>query len=173
MVRASSNVNIQAARDFVEQVRKDPSVARKQKKVEGVWSFKEGEPQFLAVLEFPKGGVEVRCELPAFAGGWGTSPDPIQYCLFGMAACYATTFASVAAQEGVSLTGLKVRAENELDLRKQIGLSKDPIIQRVKFIVDASGPPREVLERLKHSADERCPGVECVTRSIPLETLLA
>lgn len=173
MAPSSSNVNLQAARNFVEVVRKDPAAARKQKRVEGSWNFTEGQPQFRAELEFPKGKVEVRCELPPFAGGWGTSPDPIQYCLFGMAACYATTFASVAAQEGVSLTALNVRAENELDLRKQIGLSRDPIIQRVKFTLEAAGAPRDILERLKKQADERCPGVECVTRSIPLETVLA
>ena len=141
--------------------------------MEGEWDFTEGQPQFRSRLAFPKGEVEIRCELPPFAGGWGTSPDPIQYCLYGMAACYATTFASAAAQEGVALTRLKVRAENDIDLRKQIGLSHDPIVQRVKFTVEAEGAPRAVLERLKQHADERCPGVECVTRSIPLETVLA
>ena len=109
------NVGTKAAADFVEQVRTDPTKARKHKRVEGVWEFTDGQPQFRAVLEFPKGSVEVRCELPSFAGGWGTSPDPIQYCLYGMAACYATTFAGAAAQEGVDLTALKVRAENEVD----------------------------------------------------------
>ena len=173
MTPTMRNVNAKAAGDFVEQVKKDPSVARKHKQVDGAWDFSEGQPQFRAVLGFPKGEVELRCELPAFAGGWGTSPDPIQYCLFGMAACYATTFASAAAAEGVDLSTLKVRAENDIDLRKQIGRSKDPIVQRVKFTVEAEGAPRAVLERLKQHADERCPGVECVTRSIPLETVLA
>lgn len=173
MSNRALNINVQAARDFVEQVRKDSSAARKKKGVEGSWNFAERQPQFRATLEFPQGNVGIDCELPPFAGGWGTSPDPIQYCLFGMAACYATTFAGVAAQEGVSLTALKVRAENEMDLRKQVGLSRDPIIHRVKFTVEAAGAPRDVLEGLKKMADERCPGVECVTRSIPLETVLA
>lgn len=167
------NVNGKAASDFVQQVAKDASVARKHKKVEGAWDFSEGQPQFRAVLGFPKGEVELQCELPPFAGGWGTSPDPIQYCLYGMAACYATTFASAAAEEGVELSTLKVRAENDIDLRKQLGLSQDPIVQRVKFTVEATGASRETLERLKRAADARCPGVECVTRSIPLETILA
>ena len=173
MAARMRNVNAKAAAEFVGQVQKDAGVARKHKRVEGAWNFAEGEPQFQAVLEFPKGTVRLNCELPSFAGGWGTSPDPIQYCLFGMAACYGTTFASAAAQEGVDLTKLIVRAENDIDLRKQIGLSRDPIIQRVKFTVEAEGAPREHLERLKRLADERCPGVECVTRSIPLETVLA
>lgn len=173
MASGMRNVNASTAAAFVAQVEKDPAAAAKHKVVEGVWNFEEGRPQFRAVLEFPKGKAAVDCEMPAFAGGWGTSPDPIQYCLFGMAACYGTTFASAAAQEDVDLTVLKVRAENDIDLRKQIGLGQDPIIQRVRFTVEAAGAPREVLERLKRLADERCPGVECVTRSIPLETVLA
>lgn len=156
----------------MEQVKRDATVARKRKSAEGVWDFREGQPQFHAEFEYPKGRSAVTCELPPFAGGWGTSPDPIQYCLFGMAACYATTFASAAAQEDVPLTSLRVRVENEMDLRKQIGLGHDPIIQRVKFTVQAEGAPPERLKRIKRLADERCPGVERVTRSIPLETSL-
>ena len=170
---AMGNVNAKAAAEFVAAIKKDASAAKKHKAAEGAWNFTDGQPQFLSTLEFPKGKVDVTCELPAFGGGWGTSPDPIQYCLFGMAACYAVTFAGAAAQEGVGLTTLKVRAENDMDLRKQFGVGKDPLIPRVKFTVEAAGAPRDVLERLKRLADERCPGVECVTRSIPLETVLA
>lgn len=110
MANETSNINVQAGHGFVEQVRKDPSAARKRKRVEGSWNFAERQPQFRATLEFPGGKVGVDCELPPFAGGWGTSPDPIQYYLFGMAACYATAFAGVAVQEGVRLTALRVHA---------------------------------------------------------------
>lgn len=166
------NVNTQAAQQFAEQVRKDPAAARKHKEVEGAWDFHDGKPQFRAEVAFAKGAAQLACEMPPFAGGWGTSPDPLQYCLYGLAACYATTYAAGAAQEGVQLTSLRVRAENDVDLRKQLGLSKDPIVQRVRFTVWAEGAPRETLERLKRLADERCPGVECVSRPVPLETVL-
>lgn len=166
------NVNVGAARDFAAEVQRDPAAGRKHKQVEGAWTFTEGQPQFAAQVEYAKGQAELRCEMPPFAGGWGTSPDPLQYCLYGMAACYATTFVGAAAAEGVPLTKVRVRAENDVDLRKQLGLSKDPIVQRVKFTVWAEGAPREALERLKRLADERCPAVECVTRAIPLETAL-
>lgn len=166
------NIDVQTARAFREQVLKDPSAARKEKAVEGAWSFRERTPQFTAEVEYAKGRANLACEMPAFAGGWGTSPDPIQYCLYGMAACYATTFAMAAAQEGVALTSLRVRAENQLDLRKQMGLTRDPIVQRVKFTVRAQGAPPEVLARLKELADERCPAVECLQRAVPYETTL-
>ena len=53
-----------------------------------------------------------------------------------------------------------------------MGLSKDNIIERVKFTVEAAGADRKALERLLKLTEERCPGSECVTRAIPLETVL-
>jgi len=42
-------------------------------------------------------------------GGEGLAPDPIQYCLYGLAACYAGTFAGLAAAQGVSWRSLGQR----------------------------------------------------------------
>lgn len=163
-----NNVNVAEMQKFVAALSKDASLGKKNKRVTGAWSFKEGTPQISAPLEFPKGSATVNVELPPFAGGWGTSPDPIQTCLAGLAACFAVTFAAVAAGEGVALTKLHVTAENWMDLRKQMGVSKDNIIERVKFTVEAAGADRKVLERITKLAEERCPGSECVTRAIPL-----
>ncbi|MDJ0269763.1 MAG: OsmC family protein [Aigarchaeota archaeon] len=167
-----NNVNLEKIKEFVQAVEKDPTEAKKHKIVNGSWVFEEGKPQFTAMLEYQNGKVSLNCEMPPFAGGWGTSPDPIQYCLYGLAACFAVTFAATASSEGIQLKKLEVTAENWIDLKKQIGLSKDPIIERIKLTVRAEGASREVLERLLKISEERCPGVECVTRSIPFETVL-
>lgn len=164
-----NNVNAEQMEKFVAEVRKDPAVAKKIKKVTGAWNFDEGKPQFSSELEFAKGKVKLNVELPSFAGGWGTSPDPIQYCLYGLAACFAVTFAAVATAEGVQLKKLEVTAENNMDLRKQMGVSKDNIIEKVKLSVLAEGGTRKQLEKILQLSEERCPGSECVKRSIPLE----
>src|ERR1041385_3942991 len=132
-----NNVNAAEMQTFAAALRSDPALGKKNKRVTGSWSFAEGTPQFSAPLEFPKGKATVNVELPPFAGGWGTSPDPIQVCLSGLAACFAVTFAAVATSEGVKLTRLQVTAENWMDLRKQMGVSLEPIIERVKFRVEA------------------------------------
>jgi uncharacterized OsmC-like protein len=171
---ALNNVNAERMKGFVEEVKRDPKVAEKHKTVEGTWVFQEGKPQFVAELPYEKGKAEVACELPPFAGGWGTSPDPIQYCLYGLAACFAATFVATAVSEGIALRSLKVTAENWVDLRKQLGLSKDDIIKRVKLTVKVEADAdREELEKLMGLAEERCPGTECVTRSIPFEAVLS
>src|ERR1041385_4143314 len=167
-----NNVNAAEMQKFVAALGKDASLGKKNKRVTGTWSFTENTPQFSAQLEYPKGKATVNVELPPFAGGWGTSPDRSQVCLSGLAACFAVTYMAVATGEGVKLTKLQVTAENWMDLRKQMGVSMDNIIEKVKFTVEAAGAPRDVLEKLVKLAEQRCPGTECVTRAIPLTTEL-
>ena len=164
-----NNVNIKEMEKFVELISNDSSQAKKNKKVSGSWNFEEGKPQFVSNVEFNKGKINLNCELPPFAGGYGTSPDPIQYCLYGLAACFAVTFDASATKEGINLSKLDVTAENWMDLRKQMGVSKDNIIQKVKFTVHAEGASKDVLMKILKMTEERCPGTECVTRIIPLE----
>ena len=73
-----NNVNIQETERFVSTIEKDPAQARKQKRVTGSWAFEQGGPQFASTLEYAQGKVVLNAELPPFAGGWGTSPDPVQ-----------------------------------------------------------------------------------------------
>jgi len=167
-----NNVNVPEMQRFVTTIQKDPAQAKKNKRVTGSWMFEQGKPQFVSTLEYAKGNVILNAELPPFAGGWGTSPDPIQYCLYGLAACFAVTFAATAANEGIRLTRLEVTAENWMDLRKQMGLTNENIIDKVKFTVQAEGASRDELEKIVALAEERCPGTECVTRMIPLEVEL-
>lgn len=161
-------MNTESLSRFVEQVKHDPSQARKTKRVVGEWVFEEGRPQFTSTLEYPGGKLTLSAELPPFAGGWGTSPDPLQYCLYGLAACFATTIMGIAAAEGIRLTRLEVAAENEVDLRKMIGLSEEEIIKRVRLVVKADGASPPDVKRIVELAEKRCPGVECVTRPLSL-----
>jgi uncharacterized OsmC-like protein len=168
-----NNVNMEQMQKFTETVKKDLKQALKEKSVTGEWVFQDGNPQFVADLPYQKGRISLGCEMPPFAGGWGSSPDPLQYCLYGLAACFATTLIATATNENIKLNSLRVTAENKVDLRKQLGLSKEPIIQKVglKVHIDAD-VPRATLERLVKLTEERCPGTECVTRSIPLSAEL-
>lgn len=167
-----NNVNVSEMEQFVTAIQKDPDQAQKEKRVMGSWVFAQGKPQFVSTIEYAKGNVVLNAELPPFAGGWGTSPDPVQYCLYGLAACFAATFVAIAADRGVSLSRLEVSAENWMDLRKQMGLGNENIVRGVKFTVQAEGAPRGELETVIALAEDRCPGVECLTREIPLEVEL-
>ena len=164
-----NNVDIEKAGAFIEEVKQDKSKALKIKRVEGTWNLKEGKVQFTSTLEHAQGSTITEADGPPFLGGSGLKPDPVQYCLFGLAACYAQTFASIAAEKGIKLKQLKVAAENKVNLSKALGLSNEPIVEKVVLEVKASGNKGENLAEIKKLAEQKCPGVYCLTNAIKLE----
>lgn len=165
-----NNVNIEAAGAFVEQVKADPSLAKKSKRVEGRWSFDDGQPQFSAVMSHKTGETTAQADFAPFMGGEGLAPDPIQYRLYGLAACYAGTFVGLAAAHGVALRSLSVVAENRVDLSRSLGLSEVPVVEQVSLTLQVdTDAGEEHLAELERLARERCPGVYCLSNPIPIE----
>lgn len=113
-----NNVNLQDMSAFVEQGKSDPGVLKKQKRVEGIWNFEGGQPQFKATLTYPTGERTLEADSAPFMGGAGLAPDPIQDRLYGLAACFAGTFVSLAAAQGIALKSLRILAENQVDLTR-------------------------------------------------------
>lgn len=168
-----NNINLMEMERFYEEVKGHPEVAKKTKKVIGEWNFNENDPQFKATLACKEGERVIESDLAPFMGGQGLAPDPIQYCLYGIAACFAGTFVSLAAQEKVQLSQLRVIAENKVDLSRSLGLSNNPVVEKVSITVQVkSSSDGEKLENIKKMAYDRCPGIYCLTHSIPLDTNL-
>src|SRR3989344_1228588 len=164
-----NNVDLEKAGAFVEEVKKDKDKAIKVKKVEGEWNLEDGKPQFTATLKHPQGSTVIEADGPPFVGGSGLKPDPVQYCLFGLAACFAQTFASIAAEKGIELKKLKVTAENKVNLSKSFGLGNEPVVEKVKLIVEVGDVDKDKLKEIEQLVKERCPGVYCLTNPIKLD----
>ena len=168
-----NNINTEAAGKFMEEAKNDPLVAKKTKRVEGEWVFEEGQPQFKATVAFNEGEQVLESDFAPFMGGMGLAPDPIQYCLYGLAACYAATFVSIAAMEGIALQEVKIAVENKVDLTRTLGLSSNPIVEGVEVTLTVKADvPRERLESIEALARDRCPGVYCLVNPIQLTTSL-
>lgn len=168
-----NNVNVVAMQETVEAMKKDPTQAKKVKQVGGQWIFQEGEPQFRAEVEFPKGKEVLQADFPLFLGGGGLKPDPIQYCLYGLAACFAGIFAAMAAMAGVDLKKLSVVAESKLDFSRVFGLTDNPPVEGIELTVTVSSDAApEKIREIDRLARERCPGIYCITNPIPLKTTL-
>jgi len=168
-----NHMNLEGLQIFVEDAKKDLSKAKKSKKIECSWNFDEGKPQIEAKVQHPKGETILRSDFAPFMGGEGLAPDPIQYCLFGLAACFAGTFMSMATMMGIKIQDLRVSAENFTDLSKTLGLTDNPIVERVKIVTTVkSDAKEEQLKELEKMANERCPGVYCLVNPIRLETEL-
>ncbi|MHB1131557.1 MAG: OsmC family protein, partial [Chloroflexota bacterium] len=79
----------------------DLDSARKTQRVEGTWNLEPGRPQFTASLAIPGGEYVLDADQPPFLGGGGTRPGPVQYAVFGLAACYTATFVTLASGQGI------------------------------------------------------------------------
>ena len=159
--------------DVLEKTRQEftsnPSAARRTNGVEGRWDPERG--QFVSEIEWAGKTFTLRAEQPPFMGGAGQELGPLHYCLYGSAACYMATLATVAAEEGIDLGPVTVRIENDINFRPALGLSDEPIVERVRISVKVSAPlDAATLQRLKEKADRLCPGMDCLTRPIPVET---
>ncbi len=167
-----NNVDVEKLKETAAALEADLAKAKKVIKIEGEWNLGEG-PQFSATVSFEGGTIKFEADQPTFLGGGGTAPGPMLYCLYGSASCYAATFATVAATEGVVLKSLKIAAESFIDFSRAMGLSDNPIAEKIKFTLTVeSDAPEEKLKELEALAAARCPAVYCLTNPIPLETEL-
>ncbi|MBI5453779.1 MAG: OsmC family protein [Deltaproteobacteria bacterium] len=168
----TNNINVEKIKATVADVSKDLSKAKKVNKIEGEWNLGAGS-QFRATVQFEGGKITLEADQPSFLGGGGTQPGPMIYCLYGSASCYAATFATMAAMEGINLRKLKVVAESSIDFSRVFGLSNNPIAEKVKFTLFVeSDAPVEKIRAIEELSKERCPAVYCLTNPIPLETEL-
>lgn len=167
-----NNVNVEKLKSVLADVQKDLTKAKKVTKVEGDWNPGKGS-QFRATVQFENGQMTLESDQPSFLGGGGTQPGPMIYCLYGSASCYAATFATMAAMEGIVLKKFRIVAESGLDFSKVFGLSNNPIATGVKFTLYVeSDAPADKIRKLEELSKERCPAVYCLTNPIPLETEL-
>jgi uncharacterized OsmC-like protein len=156
-------------KELTEAIKENSSNAKIIPKIVGKWIFEDGQPQFTSSIEVEGGSFTVEADMPSKLGGWGTQPSPLHYCLYGLASCYAFTFAALAAMEGVTLKKLEIEAESHIDVSKVFGLSENPIVEEVKWkVIVESEADDEKIEKLKKLAEERCPAVYCLTKPVKL-----
>lgn len=167
------NVNMEEINKFVDEAKINKQVLKKSMSVVVEWNMDESKPQVFSKVEFAKGSMNLESDQAPFMGGIGRAPNPIQYCLFGMASCFAATFASIAAEKGLEVDFFNVTAENNVNLSQTLGLSNEPIVEQVRLTVEIkSKADRKIIEEVQNLALKRCPGIYCLRKSIPLETVL-
>lgn len=169
-----SNVNLEALGKSVEAARAEASKARRTQRIEGVWNLDPNEPQFAAEISFDGHTARVEADQPTWLGGGGRRPGPVQYALFGLASCFTATFATVCAQRGIALEGVRTTAEFDINFAKSFGLADLPVVEEVRLRLAVESPaPRSGLEAAIHEAEARCPASYCLTNPIRLTASLA
>ncbi len=155
-----NNVDLDKVTDFGEQIRQDPSKARKMQVVEGEWLAGVGKVQFRGLVKFEGGQSLFEVDNPTFMGGGGSLPGPMHYCFFGLASCYTGIFATMAAMLGIELKKVKTRVEADINFSRMFALGDQPAIEEVRVFLKVVSPasPEKIREAEK-MAQERCPVV--------------
>ncbi|HEX9906958.1 MAG TPA: OsmC family protein [Thermoplasmata archaeon] len=168
-----NGVNLTKYREFIEAVKQEPVSGLKRLQVEGEWLSDGLAPHFSAFLDAESGKVRVEFDEPQFLGGGFKAPNPNQYCLAGAVACYASSFSKWAAMSGINIRRLAINAAANIDMSKSLGVSENPPVEAIEYevIVDSDATTEE-LQRIKELADERCPGVYCLTHALKLDIKL-
>jgi uncharacterized OsmC-like protein len=167
------HVNINKIKELVEATKQDLAAAKMTPSVHGEWIFETGQPQFRSEINVEGGQFTAEADMPSKLGGWGSRPGPLHWCYYGIASCYAFTFAAVAAMEGVTLTKLAIDVEGHVDFSKVFGVTDNPIVEGVRIqVLVTSSADAATLERIQTLAEDRCPALDCLTRAITVTTEL-
>lgn len=168
----SNNIDLKALEETKEKIQKGEFSSEKPFEAEGEWLL-EGEGQFRGTLEFPSGTLTVVTDQPPPSGGQGRAPNPVQFCVFAMVSCYATTFVTMATQRGIEIKKLRARGGSLANMKAIFDLEEGPVVKKVWVELEVeSDAPREELEELRRMANEKCPAAFTVQHSVPFESRL-
>ncbi len=166
-----NNVALERVEQTRQLLSQNPQAARRQQVLEGEWVFGNGAPQFRAFITYEGGQTVFEMDNPTFLGGDGALPGPMHYCFSGLAACYTSIFALVAAERGVPLKRLHVRVEATVNFSRVFGLGEAPVMEEVHVHLELDSPASDAqLHELEELARQRCPVVWTLTHPVELRT---
>lgn len=164
-----NNVDLEKVQAFQNEIKKDISKARRTQVVEGEWILTDESVQFQSIVKFENGEVVFKLDNPMFMGGGGKLPGPLHYCFFGLASCYTSTFATMAAMLGIPLKKVTTRVEGDLNFSRVFGISDEPIMEEVRVKLQVvSDAPEEKIREAKELALQKCPVVFTLRNPIKL-----
>ena len=164
-----NRINIDVFKETIENGKKDPSTSIKKLEIEGTWRLDEQTgSQFEAKFKTEKAGdIIIQSDETIILGGGGTAPNPVQYCIGGLLACYSATFVKWASMEGITLNSFKIRGTATMDISKALGLSDNPPIidLQMELFIESDAPMEKLLE-INEIAKKRSPGYYCISHGI-------
>jgi len=165
------NVRVERIQATREAAAQDPTAAQMEVSLTGEWQVDEALPQFIGPVKFAQGEVAFEADFPPFLGGDGRAPSPLMYCFYGAMCCYAVTFATQAAIEGMELRTLSIGLQLSVDFRPALGMGNQPPISPFAFEVSVETDASDAeVQRIKQLADERCPAIWAMSNPVPHST---
>jgi organic hydroperoxide reductase OsmC/OhrA len=122
-------------------------------------------------------GTVVQTDMPTELGGSGDQVSPGWLFRSGVASCLATCIAMRAAESGIELAALEVRASSRSDLRGLLGIndatgepvSAGPLGLQLLVRIRSRGIPGEQLRKLVEESHRCAPMPTALRNALPVE----
>lgn len=176
MSRIVNRVDLDKIEKTASDGKRDRSTVRKKVALQGEWNLDpKASYQFRTEMSYEKGKQVIELDSPSYLGGNGNRLGPMALCVAGIASCFISTFATVAATEGVELTRLNVSAQCTINFAKTLGLADEPITEGIDFVIDAASrnADKARLQELVKMAEERCPAIYSMTHVVGVNARIA
>ncbi len=164
-----NHVDLEAVAALTEAIRREPEKGATTWRAEVEW--RGGFRSEARIRDF----APVPSDEPAGLGGSDSAPNPVEQLLAALGNCLAVGYAANATAAGITLRGLRIDVEGDLDLHTFLGLRPghagyEAIRARVEIDADA---PVEDLQALHEKVVATSPVGHTLAREIPLEVRLA
>ena len=159
-----NNVDMQVLKTSQEKSLKQNGHFEVEKHIDGVFHM-EGSPMFTAELMSERAKFTMGADEPGVLGGMGVHATPLNYLMFGVMSCFASTVAIQAAKKGITLKKLNIKGHLYYDIGPVVTDSDFPIIKSLKLDVESD---KDLTEVLKISR-KVCPALYAIANPIPTE----
>jgi uncharacterized OsmC-like protein len=170
MATEINGVNLEAVQGMVEMVKAQPEVAKSAFYATTIWQ--NGFHNEAVVKPFSMGGVRndtsrekaftIVGDHPKELLGTDKGPSSIEVLLSALGHCLASGWAIYGATMGITIEGLRVEVEGDIDLQGMLALPEPGVVPagfqniRATYYVKSSAP-REQLEQLAKTAEDLSP----------------
>ncbi len=155
-----NNVNLSAVLETKKKIESDGGHFYLEKHIDGEFHL-EGSPMFTATLSSQAATFSVGADEPGVLGGRGIYATPLNYLMFGVMSCFASTIVVNASLRGIKLKKLKMKGHLYYDIGPMLVPTDAPLAKELKIEVEADQDIREVIK-----ASDKCPAFFIVSHGI-------
>ena len=164
-----NHVDLEAVAGLTETIRHEPDKAATTWRAEVEW--RGGFRSEARIRDF----APLPSDEPAGLGGTDSAPNPVEQLLAALGNCLAVGYAANATARGITLQGLRIETEGDLDLHTFLGLRPGNAgyrTIRVRVHIDTDASPEE-LQELHEQVVATSPVGHTLSRPVPIDVRLA
>jgi uncharacterized OsmC-like protein len=160
-----NNVDLSAVLATKKKVESEGGHFYLEKHIDGEFHL-EGSPMFTAALSSQQATFTMGADEPAVLGGKGVYATPLNYLMFGVMSCFASTIVVNATLKGIKLKKLKMKGHLYYDIGPMLTPGDFPLAKELKIEVESDQDLKEIIK-----LSNKCPAFFIVSHGIKTEAV--